>query len=137
MHDTTSLLRQLVLYNAHSFFSPRDLRSCQTHSSHVFLLLPLPLQPSILMILQDVQSVLSLRSKCPNYLNLPRLTTSVTLFTPKRWYSSAPDNLSLSGTPHIHRTIISYIKLISATDLISNDCHDKVKSTEGSSITGR
>ena len=54
-------LLPLFLSNAHSFFSPRDFKSCRTHSSHVFLLLPLSLLPSILMYLQeDVQSVLSL-----------------------------------------------------------------------------
>ena len=63
-------LLQLVLSNVHSFFSPRDFKSCQTHSPHVFLLLPQSLLPLILMFLQeDVQSVLSLRSRCPNHLD--------------------------------------------------------------------
>ena len=45
-------------------------------------------------------------STCPNHLNLPRLTTSSTLCTPKRLYKSTLRFLSFSDTPHIHLTII-------------------------------
>ena len=47
-----------------------------------------------------------LRSRCPNHLNLPRLTTSATLSTPRRLYKSTLRFLSFSDTPHIHLTII-------------------------------
>ena len=47
-----------------------------------------------------------LRSTCQNHLNLPRLTTSATLWTLKRLYKSTLRFLSFSDTPHIHLTII-------------------------------
>ena len=39
-----------------------------------------------------------LRSRCPNHLNLPHLTTSATLCTPKRLYKSRLCFLSFSNT---------------------------------------
>ena len=43
---------------------------------------------------------------CPNHLNLPCLTTSATLCTPRRLYKSTLHFLSFSDTLHIHLTII-------------------------------
>ena len=40
-------------------------------------------------------------SRCPNHLNLPRLTTSATLCTDKRLYKSTLRFLSFSNTLHI------------------------------------
>ena len=57
----------------------------------------------------DTQSSPLLRSTCPNHLNLPRLTTSATLWTLKRLYKSTLRFLSFSDTPHIHLTIIRFI----------------------------
>src|SRR6266536_4210267 len=85
-----------VLSCAHSFFRPSLFKSCLTHSSHVFLLLPLLFVPTTSIFLQaDVQSSLSFHSKCPNHLNLPRLTTSVTPSKPKRLFKSSLDVLFL------------------------------------------
>ena len=61
-----------------------------THCSHVFLLLPRPLAPSTTSLLQaDTQSSTLLRSRCPNHLNLPRLTTSATQLIPRRLHKSS------------------------------------------------
>ena len=48
----------------------------------------------------------SLRSRCPNHLNLPRLTTSATQLIPRRLHKSSLCLLSFKDTPHIHLTII-------------------------------
>src|SRR6266536_738083 len=91
-----------VLSCAHSFFRPSLFKSCLTHSSHVFLLLPLLFMPTTSIFLQaDVQSSLSFRSKCPNHFNLPRLTTSVTPSSHKRLFKSSLDVVFLRLTPHI------------------------------------
>ena len=56
-----------------------------THSLQVFLFLPLHLTPVISTFLQaDTLSFTLICSRCPNHLNLPCLTTSATLCTPKR-----------------------------------------------------
>ena len=86
----------------------------QTKHFHViihtlFPSLPIPpltlhLTPATSTFLQaDTQSSTLLRFRCPNHLNLPRLTTSATLCTPRR---STLHFLSFSDTPHIHLTII-------------------------------
>ena len=56
--------------------------SSSTHSFQVFLFLPLHLTPATSTYLEaDTQSSTLLRSRCPNHLNLPCLTTSATLCT--------------------------------------------------------
>ena len=55
-------------------------------------------------IFQDVGTL-----TCPNHLNLPCLTTSATLCTPRRLYKSTLRFLSFSDTPHIHLTLIRSI----------------------------
>ena len=63
--------------------------SSSTYSLQVFLFLTLHLAPATSTFLQAVTlSSILLCSRCPNYLNLPCLTTSVTLCTPKRLYKS-------------------------------------------------
>ena len=55
----------------------------------VFLFLPLYFVSATSIFLQaDTQSSTLLRSRCPNHLDLPRLTTSATLCTPWRLYKS-------------------------------------------------
>src|SRR6266536_5623946 len=81
-----------VLSCTHSFFRPSLFKSCLTHSSHVFLLLPL---------LFVRANHLNIRSKCPSHLNLPRLTTSVTPSTEsttKHLFNSLLDVLFLRLT---------------------------------------
>ena len=74
------------LNTAHPGCNPSNFMSSFTHSPQVFLPLPTApthLTPATTTFLQaDNQSSLPLRSKCPNHLNLPRLTTSATLRTP-------------------------------------------------------
>ena len=96
-----------VLSCAHSALRPTERKSCLTHSSHVFLLLPLPFGPATTKFLQaDTQSSLFFRSRCPNHRRRPHLTTSATRSTPKRLFKSSLDILFLRLTPHIHLTII-------------------------------
>ena len=74
--------------------------SSLTHCSHVFLPLPRPLAPSTTNLLQaDTQSSTLLRSRCPNHLNLPRLTTSATQLIPRRLLKSSLRFLSFQGHP--------------------------------------
>src|SRR5512139_837469 len=92
---------------AQSHSKPRCFKSFFTHSPQVFLLLPFCLSPSTSKYLQaDTQSLSLLRSRCPNHLSLPRLTTSDTSSTFKRLYTSLLDILFFRVTLHIHRTII-------------------------------
>ena len=64
--------------------------------------LPAHLTPATTTFLQaDTQSSPHLRSTCPNHHNLPRLTTSATLWTAKRLQI-----LSFNKTLHIHLAII-------------------------------
>ena len=68
------------LNTAHSGCKPSTFMSSSTHSFQVFLFLPLHLAPATSTFLQaDTQSSTLLRSRCPNHLNLPHLTTSATL----------------------------------------------------------
>ena len=95
------------LNTAHSGCKPSTFMSSSTHSFQVFLFLPLHLAPATSTFLQaDIQSSTLIHSRCPNHLNLPRLTTSATLCTPRRLYKSTLRFLSFSDTPHIHLTII-------------------------------
>ena len=73
------------LNTAHSGCKPSTFMSLSTHCFQVFLFLPLHLNPATSTFLQaDTRSSTLLRSRCPNHLNLPRLTTSATLCTPRR-----------------------------------------------------
>ena len=97
--------------------------SSLTHCSHVFLLLPWPLAPSTTSPLQaDTQSSTLLRSRCPNHLNLPRLTKSTTQLMPRRLHKSSLHLLSFKDTPHIHLTIMCSVlsKLLRHRQLISH-----------------
>ena len=97
----------ISLKTAHSGCKPSSFMSSLTHCSHVFLLRPRPLVPFTTNPLQaDTQSSTLLRSRCPNHLNLPRLTTSATQLIPRRLYKSSLRFLSFKDTPHIHLTII-------------------------------
>ena len=96
--------------------------SSLTHCSQVFLLLPRPLAPSTTNPLQaDTQSSTLLRSRCPNHLNLPRLTTSATQLIPRRLHKSSLRLLSFKDTPHIHLTIIRSVlsKLLRSSAFIA------------------
>jgi len=79
------------------------------HSSHVFLPLPILVELDTCNFLQEgTQSSLPFRSRCPNHLSWPRLTTSATFSTPNRLYNLSLDILffRLRPTPQIHLTII-------------------------------
>ena len=65
--------------------------------------------PPPIFLQADTQSSWLLRSTCPNHLNLPRLTTSAMLCTPRRLYKSTLRFWSFSDTPLIHLTIIHSI----------------------------
>ena len=95
------------LKTAHSGCKPSSFMSSLTHCSHVFLLRPRLLVPSTTNPLQaDTQSSTLLGSRCPNHLNLPRLTTSAAQLKPRRLHKSSLRFLSFKDTPHIHLTII-------------------------------
>ena len=101
-------LLHISLNTTHSECKPSSSISSFTHSLKSSC--PYPpahLNPATSTFLQaDTQSSPLLRSTCPNHLNLPRLTTSATLWTLKRLYKSTLRFLSFSDTPHIHLTII-------------------------------
>ena len=97
---------QTSLNTTHSGCKPSTFMSSSIHFFQVFLFLPLHLAPATSTFLQaDTQSSPLLRSTCPNHLNLPHLTTSATLCTPRRLYKSTLRFLSFNDTPHIHLTI--------------------------------
>ena len=83
--------------------------SSLTHCSHVFLLRPRPLVPSTT---NPLQASTLWRSRCPNHLNLPRLTTSATQLIPRRLHKSSLRFLSFKDTPHIlashHHTLCPF-----------------------------
>ena len=85
---------------AHSGRKPSAFISSFTHSYQVFLSLPAHLTPTTTTFLQaDTQSSPLSSSTCPNHLNLPCLTTSATLWTPKD--CTNPHCASYpSATPH-------------------------------------
>ena len=90
----------ISLNTTHSGCKPSSSISSLTHSLQVFLPLPAHLTPATTTFLQaDTQSSPLLRSTCPNHLNLPRLTTSATLWTLKRLYK-IHTALSILQTPH-------------------------------------
>ena len=92
----------ISLNTNHSGCKPSTSISSFTHSYQVFLPLPTHLTPVTTTFLQaHTQSSPLLRSTCPNYLNLLRLTTSATLCTPRRLYKSTLHFLSFSDTPCI------------------------------------
>ena len=77
----------ISLNTAHSACKPSAFISLFTHSYQVFLPLHAHLTPATTTFLQaDTQSSSLLCSTCPNHPNLPHLTTSATLSTPKRLY---------------------------------------------------
>src|SRR6266516_1183291 len=106
MLPTIELLH-FCLFCASSFFSPIFFLSATTHSLHVFLPLPFFIPPITSTLLHlETQSLASLRSTCPNHLNLPRLTTLSTPSIPNPCLSYSLVLLSLRFTPDIHLTIL-------------------------------
>ena len=92
-------LLHISLNTTHSKCKPSSSISSFTHSLQVFLPLPAHLTPATTTFLQaNTQSSPFLYSTCPNHLNLPRLTTSATLSTPKWLYKSTLRFLSFSDT---------------------------------------
>jgi len=82
---------------ASSLVTPTLLMSSITHSSHVFLPLPRPLEPSTSIALHaDTQLSSLIRSTCPNHLSLLLLTTTseYTVYTMSivyiHWYTVCP-----------------------------------------------
>src|SRR5664279_5434320 len=72
-----------------------------------FLPLPFPLFPVTTMFLHaNTQSLASLRSTCPNHLNLPWRTLSDTPTIPSLSLSTSLEFPSFRVTPHIHLIII-------------------------------
>src|SRR3989454_12034466 len=87
-------------------FKFTSFMSSLTHSSHVFLGLPLQPFPSTLTFRQALtNSSPNIRSTCPNQRNLPLLTTSTTHSIPKRERKYSLLFLSDNFTPHILLTI--------------------------------
>src|SRR5664279_726401 len=86
---------------ASSCFSINFFMSIATNSFQVFPPLPLPPFPSTTIFLHaDTQSSVSLRSTCPNHLNLPWCTLSDTLTIPCLLYTSpSPRDGLLSRMP--------------------------------------
>src|SRR6266516_1922325 len=81
--------------------------SVVTPSIHVFLPLPFLLPPTTSTFLHlETQSSASLRSTCPNHLNLPQLTTLSTPSISNPCLSSSLVLLSFRVTPDIHLTIL-------------------------------
>src|SRR6266446_2210661 len=108
---------------ASSLARPNLFRSPSKLSPHVLLPLPLPLDPSTTTLLHfDTQSSLALRSTCPNHLNLPTVTTSVTNSIPRRCFRFSMLTLSFNFTPHIHLIIIlsTLSSLLISSDLIAH-----------------
>src|SRR6188508_2848941 len=100
-----------LLHNCLSWASPtlkpKYFMSLLTHCNHVFLPLPLPTFPSTSTFVHFLtQSSSAFLSTCPNHLNLPRLTISVTASILRRFLSSSDVILFFRVTPHIHLTII-------------------------------
>ena len=112
----------ISMNTTHSACKPSSFISSFTHSCQVFLPLPAHLTPATTPFLQaDTQSSPLLRSTCPNYLNLPHLTTFATLWIPKRLYKSSLRFLSFRDTPHIHLTIMRSA-LSRAMQIVSFHC---------------
>src|SRR5207253_10636209 len=87
-------------------FTFNSFMSSLTHSSHVFLGLPLQPLPSTSTFRQALtHTPPTIRSTCPNQRNLPLLTTSTTHSTPKRDPKYSLLFLSDNFTPHILLTI--------------------------------
>src|SRR3989441_8101064 len=99
-----------------------------THSIDVFLGLPFLTPPTISKFLHlETQSSAFLRSTCPNYLSLPRLTTLSTPLIPSPRLSSSLGLLSFRVTPDIHLTMLFSVLIslcISSTfiDQVSLPC---------------
>ena len=80
-----------------------------------------PPPPTFCKKQEDTQSSTLLRSRCPNHLNLPRLTTSATQLIPRKLHKSSLHFLSFKDTPHIHLTIIRSVlsKLLRSSAFIA------------------
>src|SRR6478735_3872786 len=92
---------------AASFFRPHSSIVFFTPSSQVLTGRPTLLFPSTVSLLHaETMSPSCFLSRCPNHLNLPLSTTSVTPFIPKRSLKSTLLFLAFNDTPHIHLTII-------------------------------
>src|SRR6188768_697134 len=84
---------------------PKSFMSLVTHCNHVFL--PLPTFPSTSTFVHFLtQSSSAFLSTCPNHLNLPHLTISVTASILRLFLSSSDVIIFFRVTPHIHLTII-------------------------------
>jgi len=84
-----------------------------TQSHQVFFGRPLCLIPSTSHVIQRLtQSLSSLRSTCPNHLNLLFLIIKLTGCNPKSSLSSSLFFLSFSLTPHIHLIILISVQFI-------------------------
>src|SRR5207245_5062770 len=87
-------------------FKFNSFMSSLTHSSHVFLGLPLQPFPSTLTFRQALShSPPTIHSTCPNQRNLPLLTTSTTHSITKRERKYSLLFLSDNFAPHILLTI--------------------------------
>ena len=77
----------ISLNNVHSGWKPSSF----VHLSHILSKssCPCPFPTTSTFLQAYTQSSPLLRFTCPNHLNLPRLATSATLWTPKRLYSSS------------------------------------------------
>ena len=90
----------LIHWGSEVEVQPSSFTSPFKHSQ-VFLPLPTQISPALSTFLQaDTQSSPLLGSRCSNNLNLPclGLTTTATLWTPKRLYKTS---LTFLSTPHI------------------------------------
>src|SRR6188768_4321987 len=104
------LRRFTKFFLLHNFLSwasptlkPKSFMSLLTHCNHVFLPLPLPTFPTTSTFEHFLtQSSSAFLSTCPNHLNLPSLTISVTASILRRFLSSSDVILFFRVTPHIH-----------------------------------
>src|SRR5207244_2413625 len=93
-----------------SGFIPNFFMYLFTHSSQDFPLLVLPFAFTLTLRQARTQSSPSMRSTCPNHLNLPLLTTSSSSIThslPRHEIKSTLFSLSVNFTPHIHTIALS------------------------------
>ena len=90
-----------------------------THSFQVLLFHLLHLASTFLQA--DTQSSTLLCSRCPNHLNLPRLTTSAALCTPRTEDCTNPYRASYpSATPHTSISPSSVLSSLEFADLLSS-----------------
>src|SRR6188768_2005253 len=104
MHGSDVSPKIFLLHNCLSWASPtlkpKSFMSLLTHCNHVFLPLPLPTFPTTSTFEHFLtQSSSAFLSTCPNHLNLPRLTISVTASILRRFLSSSDVILFFRVTP--------------------------------------